>query len=44
MQRQDVKVQEMMAMSLMMTIPVIILFFAFQRYFIEGVVMSGIKG
>jgi multiple sugar transport system permease protein len=44
MQREDVKVQEMMAMSLMMTIPVVILFFAFQRYFIEGVVMSGIKG
>lgn len=44
MQRQDVKVQEMMAMSLMMTIPIIILFFSFQRYFIEGVVMSGIKG
>jgi multiple sugar transport system permease protein len=44
MSRDDVRIQEMMAMSLMMTLPVIIVFFAFQRYFIQGVVMSGIKG
>ena len=36
--------QEMMAMSLLITLPVIIVFFAFQRYFIQGVVMSGLKG
>jgi ABC-type glycerol-3-phosphate transport system permease component len=35
--------QEMMAMALLMTLPVIVVFFAFQQYFIQGVVMSGIK-
>ena len=34
----------LMAASVMMTLPVIVLFFAAQRYFIRGVVMSGIKG
>ena len=34
----------MMAASLMMTIPVIILFFAAQRHFIQGVTFSGLKG
>jgi multiple sugar transport system permease protein len=33
-----------MAASLIMTAPVIVLFFACQRYFIRGIVMSGIKG
>lgn len=33
----------LMAASVMMTIPVLILFFALQRYFIEGIAMSGIK-
>ena len=34
----------MMATSVSMTAPVVLLFFVLQRYFIKGVVMSGIKG
>lgn len=34
----------LMAAGLMMTAPIIILFFAAQRYFVKGIVMSGIKG
>jgi ABC-type glycerol-3-phosphate transport system permease component len=34
----------LMAASTAMTLPVIILFFFLQRYFIRGVVMSGLKG
>jgi ABC-type glycerol-3-phosphate transport system permease component len=34
----------LMAASVMATIPCLLLFFAFQRYFVEGVVLSGIKG
>jgi multiple sugar transport system permease protein len=34
----------LMAASLAMTLPIVILFFVLQRYFIKGVVMSGIKG
>ena len=34
----------LMAASMAMTLPVIILFFFLQRYFIRGVVMSGLKG
>jgi multiple sugar transport system permease protein len=34
----------LMAASLMATAPCVILFFAAQRYFIQGIVMSGIKG
>lgn len=33
----------LMAASVMMTIPVIILFFSMQRYFVEGIAMSGIR-
>ncbi|MCC6456954.1 MAG: carbohydrate ABC transporter permease [Caldilineaceae bacterium] len=40
----DVRYQEMMAMALLMTLPVLLVFFFFQQYFIEGVVMSGLKG
>jgi ABC-type glycerol-3-phosphate transport system permease component len=29
---------------MMMTTPIIILFFTAQRYFVRGIVMSGIKG
>jgi multiple sugar transport system permease protein len=39
----DVRFQEMMAMALMITLPVIAVFFLFQQYFIQGVVMTGIK-
>ncbi len=34
----------LMAATMAMTLPVIILFFFLQRYFIRGVVMSGLKG
>ena len=34
----------MMAGSLLMTLPVILLFFLAQRYFIQGVTLSGMKG
>lgn len=34
----------LMAASTVMTVPVVILFFILQRYFIRGVVMSGLKG
>lgn len=34
----------LMAASIMMTAPIIILFFVAQRYFVRGIVMSGIKG
>ncbi len=34
----------LMAASVLMTAPIIILFFLAQRYFVKGIVMSGIKG
>jgi multiple sugar transport system permease protein len=34
----------LMAASVIMTLPVVLLFFLCQRYFVRGVVMSGIKG
>jgi multiple sugar transport system permease protein len=34
----------LMAASVAMTMPIVIVFFVLQRYFIKGVVMSGIKG
>jgi multiple sugar transport system permease protein len=34
----------LMAASMMMTAPIIFLFFTAQRYFVKGIVMSGIKG
>jgi multiple sugar transport system permease protein len=34
----------LMAASVMMTLPIIILFLSLQRYFVTGVVMTGIKG
>jgi ABC-type glycerol-3-phosphate transport system permease component len=34
----------LMAASVMMTAPIIMLFFAAQRYFVRGIVMTGIKG
>jgi ABC-type glycerol-3-phosphate transport system permease component len=34
----------LMASSVMMTAPIILLFFVAQRYFVRGIVMSGIKG
>ncbi|HZQ99504.1 MAG TPA: carbohydrate ABC transporter permease [Chloroflexota bacterium] len=37
-------IQLLMAASLMMTLPCVVLFFAGQQYFVRGVVMSGLKG
>lgn len=34
----------LMAAAVMMTLPTVILFFAAQRYFVRGIVMTGIKG
>jgi ABC-type glycerol-3-phosphate transport system permease component len=34
----------LMAASVAMTLPIVLVFFVLQRYFIKGVVMSGIKG
>jgi ABC-type glycerol-3-phosphate transport system permease component len=34
----------MMAASLLMMLPVIVVFFLFQRYFVQGFMMSGLKG
>jgi ABC-type glycerol-3-phosphate transport system permease component len=34
----------LMAASIMMTTPILVLFFTAQRYFVKGIVMSGIKG
>jgi ABC-type glycerol-3-phosphate transport system permease component len=36
--------QLLMAASVITTIPIVILFFVMQRYFVQGIVMSGIKG
>jgi ABC-type glycerol-3-phosphate transport system permease component len=33
-----------MAVSLAMTVPMIVIFFAAQRVFVKGVVFSGLKG
>ena len=38
------KTHLMLAYSIMMTAPVIAVFFAAQRYFIQGIVLSGLKG
>lgn len=34
----------LMAASVLMTVPMIVLYFFVQRYIAEGVVMSGVKG
>jgi len=39
----DPKEHLLMAASVMMTLPVLLLFFSLQRYFVEGITMSGIK-
>jgi multiple sugar transport system permease protein len=44
MQGGEPKWHLLMAASTIVTIPVVILFFAGQRYFIRGVVMTGLKG
>ncbi|CAN5439502.1 hypothetical protein BH09SUM1_BH09SUM1_33340 [soil metagenome] len=34
----------MMAASFLMTLPIIVLFFAMQRYFVQGITLTGVKG
>jgi ABC-type glycerol-3-phosphate transport system permease component len=34
----------LMAACVMSTLPIVLLFFSAQRYFVQGIVMSGIKG
>jgi multiple sugar transport system permease protein len=41
---QDIQYDRVLAGSVVTTIPMAILFFAFQRYFVEGVSYSGLKG
>ena len=41
---QEPREQLLMAASLVVTAPILITFFAAQRYFVQGIVMSGIKG
>lgn len=36
--------QQLMAASVMMVLPVVLLFFFLQRYFIEGIALTGLKG
>jgi ABC-type maltose transport system permease subunit len=33
-----------MTATVLMALPAILLFFSFQRYFVRGIVMTGIKG
>ena len=35
--------QAMMAMSFLMTLPIVVLFFLFQGYFVQGITLTGIK-
>jgi multiple sugar transport system permease protein len=44
MQQYKTEFQQMMAISFLMTLPVITVFFFAQQYFVRGVVMSGLKG
>ena len=39
----DTQIQYMMAISFLMTIPMIIVFFVAQRYFIRGIVLTGVN-
>jgi ABC-type glycerol-3-phosphate transport system permease component len=41
---EEPKEHLLMCASVLTTLPPIILFFLFQEYFVQGVVMSGIKG
>ena len=40
----DVDIQYLMAMTAVSTLVPVITFFATQRYFIQGIVITGIKG
>jgi multiple sugar transport system permease protein len=34
----------LMAASTLMTLPMVVIFFLFQRYFTQGITLTGIKG
>ena len=40
----NIQWNQVMAMALVSVIPLIILFFAAQKYFVEGIATSGLKG
>jgi len=42
--RQNTSSNTLMAAATMMVVPVVLLFFFTQRYFIQGVTLTGIKG
>ena len=42
--QQSQKMPETMAMSLVALVPVLVMFFVAQRYFIQGIVLTGVKG
>jgi len=42
--RQDVSWQYLMAMATLLTIPPVLVFFFLQRHFIQGIVVTGVKG
>jgi ABC-type glycerol-3-phosphate transport system permease component len=44
MRQSGTQFQSLMAISFLMTMPVILIFFFAQQYFVRGVVMSGLKG
>ena len=41
---QEFPVQHIMSMTLVSILPVMLLFFVAQRYFIQGIVITGVKG
>lgn len=41
--QQDIQFNELMAASLLVILPLIVLFFVFQRYFIRGITIGGFK-
>lgn len=42
--RYVIAIQQTMAQTIIAIIPVLIVFFVFQRYYIQGIVISGVKG
>ena len=42
--QQSQRMPETMAMSLVALVPVLVMFFVAQRYFIQGIVLTGVKG
>jgi multiple sugar transport system permease protein len=40
---QDVSFNQLMAASVLVILPLVVLFFVFQRYFIRGITLGGFK-